>query len=256
MAGDGWTAWRARNTLTYVDHELAGEEVPKLDDHSRFLRNPVKDKPCQIVLSLRNLRRLNSFKRTVQARRTRRIAAGNRATWDLRKAKLQSAFEASSARWTCVSTEKASLESDLQSVNTNATLCHRAAELTSRTEIVAIRSQFFSAVRRVTSASSVEIHKAATGSRGSQDPNACQLCDAWGVKLLRVPFDNHELFACSPCNELHSRLFCLAGPAANESASESSTATDLAANALLGIKPSAPALHWHSVFDNSSVAKE
>jgi hypothetical protein len=44
MASDGWTAWRGRNTLTFVDHELAGEEVPKLDDHSRFLRNPIKDR--------------------------------------------------------------------------------------------------------------------------------------------------------------------------------------------------------------------
>ena len=97
MANDGWTAWRGRNTLTYVDHLLAGDKIPKLDDHSRYLRNPVKDKPCQIVVSLRNLHRLNSFKRVAHVRRTARVAASNRAAWDYRKAKLHAAFEASSA---------------------------------------------------------------------------------------------------------------------------------------------------------------
>ena len=144
MANDGWTAWRGRNTLTFVDHELAGDKVPKLDDHIRYLRNPVKDKPCQIVVSLWNLRRLNSFKRVAKVRRTARVAASNRAAWDYRRAKLHAAFEESSALWSCASSPKASLESDLQIVNSNATLLHRAAEVASRSEIVDIRSQFFS----------------------------------------------------------------------------------------------------------------
>jgi len=251
-----WHAWKARNTCNYVDHELAGIVVP-LWDHKHYLRRPTPDNPGPIVLAFRRIHKLNGCKRKLQRERAARTTAGNRATWDKRKEQVLAAFEsatAAGATWSRSPSD--TLESDLNAVNAKATVVHRAAEVFHRAEVTELRQQFFAAIRSVTSNSGVELHKAATRSRGNQSPRVCDLCDTWGVSLRQVTVATADVWSCDDCNRLHSRLFCLSGPRSEDTAASAKGQLDLAARALLEPCPSPQPVAWHPVFSDANLPKE